>query len=253
MIRLLKMNLYKLVISKRTWITCGVSAAIYIFTVLVQNTMVIEGESLNEIVNVFDVALSLIQGFSLIYIIICAVCFTTDNYKTRYINNIFGITSRKYKFVLAEFVTMALYVVILFITSTFAIIIASLLTKGGRLSWSHAGLFLKEIGVYFIIYMGIVSLVAFLANLLRRNIALTIGLIYSLLFFSTLYSLVDYLIEKIGIHNFTVYDYTIFGMLVQLDENDCNSMLLRAIIVAVVYIILFNIGSILLVKKRDVR
>ena len=79
------------------------------------------------------------------------------------------------------------------------------------------------------------------------------GLIYALMLYSIFYTLIDYLIDKIGIHDFTVYDYTLFGMMLQLNGHDSNSMLLRAVIVAVVYIILFNIGSILLIKKRDVR
>ena len=204
-------------------------------------------------VTVMDVFFSNAQGkFYALFLVIFAVMFATADIKSGYIKNIGGQVSQRGMLIVSRAVALALFTAITF-AGIFVFQAAANMLAFKCVMWGNW----KEIIPYFLteltLHYAFVLICMAIAVIIKNNvISMTLSVCLTMNIMSIVYAFIDYVINRKGLHNFSVYKYTVTGRMAMLPMNAGRDDVVSSMCVAVIFIIIMLSLSGYIFRKRDI-
>ena len=204
-------------------------------------------------VTVMDVFFSNAQGkFYALFLVIFAVMFATADIKSGYIKNIGGQVSQRGMLIASRAVALALFTAITF-AGIFVFQAAANMLAFKCVVWGNW----KEIIPYFLtelmLHYAFVLICMAIAVIIKNNvISMTLSVCLTMNIMSIVYALIDYVGNRVGLHNFNIYKYTVTGRMAMLPMNAGRDDVVSSMFVAAVFIIIMLSLSSYIFQKRDI-
>ena len=204
-------------------------------------------------VTVMDVFFSNAQGkFYALFLVIFAVMFATADIKSGYIKNIGGQVSQRGMLIVSRAVALALFTAITF-AGIFVFQAAANMLAFKCVVWGDW----KEIIPYFLteltLHYAFVLICMAIAVIIKNNvISMTLSVCLTMNIMSIVYALIDYVGNRVGLHNFNIYKYTVTGRMAMLPMNAGRDDVVSSMCVAAVFIIIMLSLSSYIFQKRDI-
>ena len=204
-------------------------------------------------VTVMDVFFSNAQGkFYALFLVIFAVMFSTADIKSGYIKNIGGQVSQRGMLIVSRAVALALFTAITF-AGIFVFQAAANMLAFKCVVWGDW----KEIIPYFLtelmLHYAFVLICTAIAVIIKNNvISMTLSVCLTMNIMSIVYALIDYVGNRVGLHNFNIYKYTVTGKMAMLPMNAGREDIISSMCVAAVFIIIMLSLSSYIFQKRDI-
>ena len=204
-------------------------------------------------VTVMDVFFSNAQGkFYALFLVIFAVMFATADIKSGYIKNIGGQVSQRGMLIVSRAVVLALFTAITF-AGIFVFQAAANMLAFKCVVWGNW----KEIIPYFLteltLHYAFVLICMAIAVIIKNNvISMTLSVCLTMNIMSIVYALIDYVGNRVGLHNFNIYKYTVTGRMAMLPMNAGRDDVVSSMCVAVIFIIIMLSLSSYVFQKRDI-
>ena len=204
-------------------------------------------------VTVFDIFFANSQGkFYALFLVIFAVIFSTADISSGYIKNIGGQVQKRGALIfsrsiaLAVFTAMTLIGAFLFQAVANGIVFKELEWGGSKAVFPYV---LTEIALHY----ALVLICMTVAIVLKNNvISMVIAVCLTMNIMSLVYGFINHLVQKIGIQNFQIYQYTVTGKLSLLPMKPSGTECLGAVCVAAVFIVAMAMLSSVIFQKRDI-
>ena len=204
-------------------------------------------------VTVMDVFFSNAQGkFYALFLVIFAVMFATADIKSGYIKNIGGQVSQRGMLIVSRAAALALFTAITF-AGIFVFQAAANMLAFKCVVWGNW----KEIIPYFLteltLHYAFVLICMAIAVIIKNNvISMTLSVCLTMNIMSIVYALIDYVGNRVGLHNFNIYKYTVTGRMAMLPMNAGRDDVVSSMCVAAVFIIIMLSLSSYIFQKRDI-
>ncbi|SCG89639.1 ABC-type transport system involved in multi-copper enzyme maturation%2C permease component [uncultured Clostridium sp.] len=281
MLNMIKMDLYRMFRTKSMYIVWTVLAVAILFTTFmcktdydslskedaVQQDRLAEptAENINvgmmvtlptepgEKVTVSDIFFANSQGkFYALFLVIFAVLFSTADIGSGYIKNIGGQVPKRGALIFSRSIALAVFTVLTMAEAFILQVVANAIVFG-ELEWGNPkaafAYFLTELALHY----ALVLICMAIAVILKNNvISMVISICLTMNIMSIIYGLVNSAVQKMGIHNFQIYKYTITGKLSLLPMNPSGNECLAAFCVASVFGVLMISVSSAVFQKRDI-
>ncbi|MDY4115235.1 ABC transporter permease [Blautia sp.] len=281
MLNLIKMDLYRMFRTKSLYVICIVLAAALLFTTIlcktdyeilneadaVQQEQVAEltTENINvgmmvtlptepgEKVTVFDIFFGNSQGkFYALFLVIFAVLFSTADISSGYIKNIGGQVQSRGALVISRAIALAVFTIM----TLAGVFVFQAVANGiifGYLEWGDARAILLYFATEMVLHYALVLICMTIAVTLKNNvISMVIAVCLTMNVMTIVYGLVNNAIQKMGIQNFQIYEYTITGKLSLLPMNPGGKECLAAFGVALAFIVATIVAGSVVFQKRDI-
>lgn len=281
MLNLIKMDLYRMFRTKSLYVICIVLAAALLFTTIlcktdyeilneadaVQQEQVAEltTENINvgmmvtlptepgEKVTVFDIFFGNSQGkFYALFLVIFAVLFSTADISSGYIKNIGGQVQSRGALVISRAIALAVFTIM----TLAGVFVFQAVANGiifGYLEWGDARAILLYFATEVVLHYALVLICMTIAVTLKNNvISMVIAVCLTMNVMTIAYGLVNNAIQKMGIQNFQIYEYTITGKLSLLPMNPGGKECLAAFGVALAFIVATIVAGSVVFQKRDI-
>lgn len=204
-------------------------------------------------VSVFDGFYANVKGkFIALFMVIFTVLYATADITSGYVKNIAGQVRNRGNLIFAKAAALLLYVVLtmlLFIgvqTLSNAISYQKLVMEPGKEFFQYAAM-------QTLLHFAFVMVIMCVAVVLRNNvISMMISVCVCMNILIMLYGVVDQAVEKLGIHDFHMIDYTVSGKIVNLGMNAAPKTMGMAVMVGVVFIVIMLAISMTVFQKRDI-
>ena len=204
-------------------------------------------------VTVMDVFFSNAQGkFYALFLVIFAVMFATADIKSGYIKNIGGQVSQRGMLIVSRAVALALFTAITFAGIFVFQAVANMLAFK-YVMWGNW----REIIPYFLteltLHYAFVLICMAIAVIIKNNvISMTLSVCLTMNIMSIVYAFIDYVVNRKGLHNFSIYKYTVTGRMAMLPMNAGRDDVVSSMCVAAVFIIIMLSLSSYIFQKRDI-
>ena len=204
-------------------------------------------------VTVMDVFFSNAQGkFYALFLVIFAVMFATADIKSGYIKNIGGQVSQRGMLIVSRAVALALFTAITF-AGIFVFQAAANMLAFKCVVWGNW----KEIIPYFLteltLHYAFVLICMAVAVIIKNNvISMTLSVCLTMNIMSIVYAFIDYVVNRKGLHNFSIYKYTVTGRMAMLPMNAGREDVISSVCVAAAFIIIMLSLSSYIFQKRDI-
>lgn len=204
-------------------------------------------------VTVMDVFFSNAQGkFYALFLVIFAVMFATADIKSGYIKNIGGQVSQRGMLIVSRAVALALFTAITF-AGIFVFQAAANMLAFKCVVWGNW----KEIIPYFLteltLHYAFVLICMAIAVIIKNNvISMTLSVCLTMNIMSIVYAFIDYVVNRSGHHNFSIYKYTVTGRMAMLPMNAGREDIISSMCVAATFIIIMLSLSSYIFQKRDI-
>ena len=204
-------------------------------------------------VTVKDVFFSNAQGkFYALFLVIFAVMFATADIKSGYIKNIGGQVSQRGMLIVSRAVALALFTAITF-AGIFVFQAAANMLAFKCVMWGNW----KEIIPYFLteltLHYAFVLICMAIAVIIKNNvISMILSVCLTMNIMSIVYAFIDYVVNRKGLHNFSIYKYTVTGRMAMLPMNAGRDDVVSSMCVAVIFIIIMLSLSSYIFRKRDI-
>lgn len=204
-------------------------------------------------VTVMDVFFSNAQGkFYALFLVIFAVMFATADIKSGYIKNIGGQVSQRGMLIVSRAVALALFTAITF-AGIFVFQAAANMLAFKCVVWGNW----KEIIPYFLtelpLHYAFVLICMAIAVIIKNNvISMTLSVCLTMNIMSIVYALIDYVGNRVGLHNFNIYKYTVTGRMAMLPMNAGRDDVISSMCVAATFIVIMLSLSSYIFQKRDI-
>ena len=281
MLNLIKMDLYRMFRTKSLYVICIVLATALLFTTIlcktdyeilneadaVQQEQVAEltTENINvgmmvtlptepgEKVTVFDIFFGNSQGkFYALFLVIFAVLFSTADISSGYIKNIGGQVQSRGALVISRAIALAVFTIM----TLAGVFVFQAVANGiifGYLEWGDARAILLYFATEVVLHYALVLICMTIAVTLKNNvISMVIAVCLTMNVMTIVYGLVNNAIQKMGIQNFQIYEYTITGKLSLLPMNPGGKECLAAFGVALAFIVATIVAGSVVFQKRDI-
>lgn len=281
MLNLIKMDLYRMFRTKSLYVICIVLAAALLFTTIlcktdyeilneadaVQQEQVAEltTENINvgmivtlptepgEKVTVFDIFFGNSQGkFYALFLVIFAVLFSTADISSGYIKNIGGQVQSRGALAISRAIALAVFTIM----TLAGVFVFQAVANGiifGYLEWGDARAILLYFATEVVLHYALVLICMTIAVTLKNNvISMVIAVCLTMNVMTIVYGLVNNAIQKMGIQNFQIYEYTITGKLSLLPMNPGGKECLAAFGVALAFIVATIVAGSVVFQKRDI-
>ena len=281
MLNLIKMDLYRMFRTKSLYVIFIVLAAALLFTTIlcktdyeilneadaVQQEQVAEltTENINvgmmvtlptepgEKVTVFDIFFGNSQGkFYALFLVIFAVLFSTADSSSGYIKNIGGQVQSRGALVISRAIALAVFTIM----TLAGVFVFQAVANGiifGYLEWGDARAILLYFATEVVLHYALVLICMTIAVTLKNNvISMVIAVCLTMNVMTIVYGLVNNAIQKMGIQNFQIYEYTITGKLSLLPMNPGGKECLAAFGVALAFIVATIVAGSVVFQKRDI-
>ena len=204
-------------------------------------------------VSVFDGFYANVKGkFIALFMVIFTVLYATADITSGYVKNIAGQVRNRGNLIFAKAAALLLYVVLtmlLFIgvqTLSNAISYQKLVMGPGKEFFQYAAM-------QTLLHFALVMVIMCVAVVLRNNvISMMISVCVCMNILIMLYGVVDKAVEKLGIHDFHMIDYTVSGKIVNLGMNAAPKAMGMAALVGIVFIVVMLAISMTVFQKRDI-
>lgn len=199
-------------------------------------------------VTVMDVFFSNAQGkFYALFLVIFAVMFATADIK-----NIGGQVSQRGMLIVSRAVALALFTAITF-AGIFVFQAAANMLAFKYVMWGNW----KEIIPYFLteltLHYAFVLICMAIAVIIKNNvISMTLSVCLTMNIMSIVYAFIDYVVNRSGHHNFSIYKYTVTGRMAMLPMNAGREDIISSMCVAATFIIIMLSLSSYIFQKRDI-
>ena len=281
MLNLIKMDLYRMFRTKSLYVICIVLAVALLFTTIlcktdyeilneadaVQQEQVAEltTENINvgmmvtlptepgEKVTVFDIFFGNSQGkFYALFLVIFAVLFSTADISSGYIKNIGGQVQSRGALAISRAIALAVFTIM----TLAGVFVFQAVANGiifGYLEWGDARAILLYFATEVVLHYALVLICMTIAVTLKNNvISMVIAVCLTMNVMTIVYGLVNNAIQKMGIQNFQIYEYTITGKLSLLPMNPGGKECLAAFGVALAFIVATIVAGSVVFQKRDI-
>jgi ABC-2 type transport system permease protein len=206
-----------------------------------------------EKISLFDMFYSNVQSKALaVFFVIFAVLFSTADLNSGYIKNIGGQVRHKSMLVLSKAVVLFLYTFISMVIFTLMQLVSCLITFG-YVKLGNAKEFLIYAVVELVLYYALMLICMTLSILIRNNVfSMIIVTCLCMNVTQLIYSGIDMLVKKMGVHDFSCIKYTITGKIALLSMTPDKKSCIAAIAVSAVF------GAVMLVlgcvsfERRDI-
>ena len=116
---------------------------------------------------------------------------------------------------------------------------------------------MKEIIPYFLtelmLHYAFVLICMAIAVIIKNNvISMTLSVCLTMNIMSIVYALIDYVGNRVGLHNFNIYKYTVTGRMAMLPMNAGREDVVSSMCVAATFIIIMLSLSSYIFQKRDI-
>ena len=206
-----------------------------------------------EKVTVFDIFFANSQGkFYALFLVIFAVMFSTADISSGYIKNIGGQVRNRGSLIFSRSIALAVFTV-LTMAGAFLFQAAANCIVFGDLEWGNTKAILSYFVTELALHYALVLICMAIAIILKNNvISMVIAVRLTMNVMTIVYGVVNSAIQKIGIQNFQLYKYTITGKLSLLPMNPGGKECMAAFAVAIVFIIVMISVSSVVFQKRDI-
>lgn len=247
MLNIIKSDLYRMVRAKSFYV---MQILILLFNIII--TLALDNESVGMFISWISANnIPLLTG---IFISI----FTYSDYKNGYIKNIAGIVPSKVHLLLSKMVIAAIYILISFAVYILSGLLFSLIFAKHGFTYEDAAFIqiLKCLGVHFVLQFAMALIPITLVTLARSSaLACTISILASTsAIFGIAYSITTVLqVYDIIPSSFDITPFFISPYFSRIDYLSDAEIILKALAVAVVYIVVLTAVSIYAIKKKDVK
>lgn len=281
MLNLIKMDLYRMFRTKSLYVIWIVLAVALLFTTIlcktdyeilneadaVQQEQVAEltTENINvgmmvtlptepgEKVTVFDIFFGNSQGkFYALFLVIFVVLFSTADISSGYIKNIGGQVQSRGALAISRAIALAVFTIM----TLAGVFVFQAVANGiifGYLEWGDARAILLYFATEVVLHYALVLICMTIAVTLKNNvISMVIAVCLTMNVMTIVYGLVNNAIQKMGIQNFQIYEYTITGKLSLLPMNPGGKECLAAFGVALAFIVATIVAGSVVFQKRDI-
>ena len=186
------------------------------------------------------------QQFLLVLLAIFIGLFICSEWDTGFIKNIIPIRNSRYSLIISKIIIVLLFI----LTQAVFAIIGSFIANyviSGDIKILNSNVLIKYIGVQTLLNMAFASLLVFISYLFRNKaLSMSIGIMLAVNIHGIFLNLIDKVIDSAS---FSLSDYTIIGnILTTYDSSDYK----RAVIVSIIYFLIYNILSIIRTKSVEV-
>lgn len=206
-----------------------------------------------EKVTVFDIFFGNSQGkFYALFLVIFAVLFSTADISSGYIKNIGGQVQSRGALVISRAIALAVFTIM----TLAGVFVFQAVANGiifGYLEWGDARAILLYFATEVVLHYALVLICMTIAVTLKNNvISMVIAVCLTMNVMTIVYGLVNNAIQKMGIQNFQIYEYTITGKLSLLPMNPGGKECLAAFGVALNFIVATIVAGSVVFQKRDI-
>ena len=191
-------------------------------------------------------------GLASLFLGMFFVMFIGSDLKNGFIKNTAGTVKNRVVYSLSKQVTLAVYSVTAAAALCLGALASSKLFFDGKLG-TDAVHFAKYIGVWYLLLVGLASLVTFLVFTFRNTTApmVVILLLTSGTVMNLIYNPLETLLDKVGT-KFEFRYISVSSNLISLSADSTNKDLLIAAAVGLGYVIVFNVLGKIVMDKKDI-
>lgn len=206
-----------------------------------------------EKMTVFDIFFGNSQGkFYALFLVIFVVLFSTADISSGYIKNIGGQVQSRGALAISRAIALAVFTIM----TLAGVFVFQAVANGiifGYLEWGDARAILLYFATEVVLHYALVLICMTIAVTLKNNvISMVIAVCLTMNVMTIVYGLVNNAIQKMGIQNFQIYEYTITGKLSLLPMNPGGKECLAAFGVALAFIVATIVAGSVVFQKRDI-
>ena len=204
-------------------------------------------------VSVFDGFYANVKGkFIALFMVIFTVLYATADITSGYVKNIAGQVRNRGNLIFAKAVALLLYVVLTMLLFIGVQMLSNAISYQ-KLVMGPGKEFFQYAAMQTFLHFALVMVIMCVAVVLRNNvISMMISVCVCMNVLIMLYGVVDQAVEKLGIHDFHVMDYTVSGKIVNLGMNAAPKTMGMAALVGIVFIVVMLAISMTVFQKRDI-
>lgn len=271
MLNLIKMDLYRLFKTKSLKTGVIISAMISFVTIAIiaflsnlvpqlspdsQVTMTEMMPFVNwrNSVSFYDIILTATNVLSLMVSAVLASIFINEEQINGYIKNIAGQVKNKGMMIVAKFVALAVMTLFVLIAYTAGATVSGFVFFNNAITYEGLTQFLAVFGTKYVIYLSVNAIILFLCNLTKsKTLAVAVGVIFGSGASIIVYNIISTFIGIVLKLEVPVASYVPDGLVFGLTMTAPSAEIIKAIAVAVAYIVVFIVASMVVMKKRDTR
>ena len=280
MFNLIKMDIYRLLHSKSTWIMICFVIGLAVFSVTMTNSDIefmkddpaavtetmeerpvgiyveAQPEWVNGTIEIGSVvSVEMRSQLLAILCVIFAAIFTNADYKNGYIKNIAGQFPRREQLVASKFIVIAFQVLVMVVVFTISIVVSGYVVWGSDFYLGSVTELFQYLGVQYLLHLGIAAVMMLLCILTYSTaFSMTSGILLCSGLAVPIYSLINKAINglKTGLE-FDINKYILDGNITMLLYDSTSEVMVRGVAVGVAFAIVSLFISTIIVKKRDIR
>ena len=278
MLNMIRMELYRMVRMKSFWVILFIVAVINVITVSLDDAMMsdpelrqaieaAESQKDNAAANIgmsismkqnedgsysfLETITSAAKGMLVaLFIGIFTVIFATADFNTGYIKNYGGAVKHRWHMVCAKATAVIVYTALFFamfiLSTTLGVYIG-----GHKIVMDPAGKIVEVLCIQGLLHVVFGWIIMSICLIIRSNlISMIITCCISLHVFAALYELADKGLKKLGWKDASILKYTVSGRIMQYGI-DSREILGSTVVVAVIFAVVFCLGSSLWLTKKD--
>lgn len=278
MLNMIRMELYRMVRMKSFWVILFIVAVINVITVSLDDAMMsdpelrqaieaAESQKDNAAANIgmsismkqnedgsysfLETITSAAKGMLVaLFIGIFTVIFATADFNTGYIKNYGGAVKHRWHMVCAKATAVIVYTALFFamfiLSTTLGVYIG-----GHKIVMDPAGKIVEVLFIQGLLHVVFGWIIMSICLIIRSNlISMIITCCISLHVFAALYELADKGLKKLGWKDASILKYTVSGRIMQYGI-DSREILGSTVVVAVIFAVVFCLGSSLWLTKKD--
>ena len=204
-------------------------------------------------VSVFDGFYANVKGkFIALFMVIFTVLYATADITSGYVKNIAGQVRNRGNLIFAKAAAFLLYVVLTMLLFIGVQMLSNAISYR-KLVIGPGKEFFQYAAMQTLLHFALVMVIMCVAVVLRNNvISMMISVCVCMNVLIMLYGVVDQAVEKLGIHDFHMMDYTVSGKIVTLGMNAAPKTMGMAALVGIVFIVVMLTISMTVFQKRDI-
>ena len=271
MLNLIKMDLYRLFKTKSLKTGLIISAMISFVTIAIiaflsnlvpqlsadsQVTMTEMMPFVNwrNSVSFYDIILTATNVLSLMVSAVLASIFINEEQINGYIKNIAGQVKNKGMMIVAKFVALAVMTLFVLIAYTAGATVSGFVFFNKVITYEGLTQFLAVFGTKYVIYLSVNAIILFLCTLTKsKTLSVAVGVIFGSGASIIVYNIISTFIGIVLKLEVPVASYVPDGLVFGLTMTAPSAEIIKAIAVAVAYIVVFIVASMVVMKKRDTR
>ena len=271
MLNLIKMDLYRLFKTKSLKTGLIISAMISFVTIAIiaflsnitpqlspdsQVTMTEMMPFVNwrNSVSFYDIILTATNVLSLMVSAVLASIFINEEQINGYIKNIAGQVKNKGMMIVAKSVALAVMTLFVLIAYTAGATVSGFVFFSNVITYEGLTQFLAVFGTKYVIYLSVNAIILFLCTLTKsKTLSVAVGVIFGSGASIIVYNIISTFIGIVLKLEVPVASYVPDGLVFGLTMTAPSAEIVKAIAVAVAYIVVFIVASMVVMKKRDTR